>query len=389
MAPLALGGGIVQATTLTVASGAKLIGFGSVQNAVTNAGLIEANGGTLTVTGSITGAGTPQADIGATLALTGPSSLASKVTDNGTVSLGGGTLKATTFTVASGSKLIGFGTVQNAVANAGTIEANGGALTVTGAITGAGTLQADSAATLALTGSSILAAQVTDKGAVSLGGGTLKATTFTVASGSKLIGFGTVQNAVSNAGLVEANGGTLAVTGAITGAGTLQADSGATLALTGAVNSATKVTDNGTVSIGVGDTLTVTGSVDPASTGVFLLNNSSVLDVAVDKGTSNKMSFIGTGKLSVDAIAQFGNNIGTTSYTGPLLESFGTGDTVQLKDLNFAGASIVSYTSASGLLQLANGATKSTLLFQDSTLGGTKTFHLGNDGGGHVLLTET
>jgi hypothetical protein len=279
--------------------------------------------------------------------------------------------------------------VQNAVANAGLIEANGGVLGVTGSITGAGTLQADSAATLSLTGASILATKVTDNGTVSLGGGTLKATTFTVAAASKLIGSGTVQNAVANSGLVEANGGTLSVTGAITGAGALQADSGATLALTGAVNSATTVKDNGTVSIGVGDKLTVTGAVDPASTGVFLLNNSSVLDVAVDKGTSNKMSFIGTGRLAVDAIAQFGNNIGTTSYTGPLLENFGIGDAIQLKDLNFAGASIVSYTAASGLLQLANGATKSTLLFQDSTLGGTKAFHLGNDGGGHVLLTET
>jgi hypothetical protein len=384
-----LGGGTFQTNSLSVTSGAKFFGFGTVQNSVSNAGLIEVNTGTLTVTGSISGAGTLQADAATTLVLNGASIQAAKVTDNGTVNLGGGTVQATTFTIAAGAKLIGFGSVQNAVANAGLIEANGGVLGVTGSITGAGTLQADSAATLSLTGASILATKVTDNGTVSLGGGTLKATTFTVAGASKLIGFGTVQNAVANSGLVEANGGTLAVTGAITGAGALQADSGATLALTGAVNSATTVKDNGTVSIGVGDKLTVTGAVDPASTGVFLLNNSSVLDVAVDKGTSNKMSFIGTGRLAVDAIAQFGNNIGTTSYTGPLLENFGIGDAIQLKDLNFAGASIVSYTAASGLLQLANGATKSTLLFQDSTLGGTKAFHLGNDGGGHVLLTET
>ena len=62
---------------------------------------------------------------------------------------------------------------------------------------------------------------------------------------------------------------------------------------------------------------------------------------------------------------------------------------MQLKDLNFAGASAPVYTPATGLLQLANGATKATLLFDDSTLGGTKTFHIANDGGGHVLLTET
>ena len=382
-----LGGGIVQATTMTVAAGAKLIGFGTIQNAVTNSGLIDANGGALTITGSITGAGTLQADIAATLALNGASSLASKVTDNGTVQLGGGTLKSTTLTVASGAKLSGFGTVQNAVANSGLIEANGGTLTVTGAITGTGTLQADIGAALALNGTSSLASKVTDNGIVQLGGGTLTATTLTVASGATLSGLGTVKNAVTNAGVIEATSGTLTVTGAITGAGALQADSGATLSLTGATGTATTVTNNGTVSLGVGDNLDVTGSVNAASTGVFLLNNSSVLEVAVDKGTSNKMSFIGTGQLSVDAVAQFGNNVGLGTYTGPLLENFGVGDVVQLKDLNFTGASIVSYTAATGLLQLANGATKSTLLFQNSSLG-AGSFFIGNDGGGHVAVTH-
>ena len=383
-----LGGGIVQATTMTVASGAKLIGFGTVQNAVVNSGLIDANGGILTVTGSITGAGTLQSDIAATLTLNGTSSLASKVTDNGTVKLGGGTLKATTLTVASGATLSGFGTVQNAVANSGLIDANGGVLTVTGAITGTGTLQADIGATLALNGTSNLASKVTDNGTVQLAGGTLTATTMTVASGANLGGFGTVQNAVSNAGVIEATGGTLTVTGTITGAGALQADSGATLSLTGATGTAATVTNNGTVSLGVGDNLDVTGSVNAASTGVFLLNNSSVLEVAVDKGTSNKMSFIGTGQLSVDAVAQFGNNVGLGTYTGPLLENFGVGDVVQLKDLNFVGASIVSYTAATGLLQLANGATKATLLFQNSSLG-AGSFFIGNVGGDVAVTHHT
>ena len=176
-------------------------------------------------------------------------------------------------------------------------------------------------------------------------------------------------------------------TGSITGAGTLQSDSAATLALTGASIQAAKVTDNGTVSLGNGDVLVVTGAVDPASTGVFLLNNSSVLEVAIDKGTSNKMSFVGTGQLTIDAVAQFGNNVGLGTYTGPQLQNFGVGDGVQLKDLNFTGASIVSYTAATGLLQLANGATKATLLFQDSSLG-AGSFFIGNDGGGHVLVTH-
>jgi hypothetical protein len=79
--------------------------------------------------------------------------------------------------------------------------------------------------------------------------------------------------------------------------------------------------------------------------------------------------------------------VGLGTYTGPLLENFGVGDVVQLKDLNFTGASIVSYTAATGLLQLANGATKSTLLFQNSSLG-AGSFFIGNDGGGHVAVTH-
>jgi len=128
--------------------------------------------------------------------------------------------------------------------------------------------------------------------------------------------------------------------------------------------------------------------VNAASTGVFLLNNSSVLEVAVDKGTSNKMSFIGTGQLSVDAVAQFGNNVGLGTYTGPLLENFGVGDVVQLNDLNFVGASIVSYTAATGLLQLKSGATKATLLFQNSSLG-AGSFFLGNVGGDVAVTHHT
>ncbi len=149
---------------------------------MSNEGLIEVNTGTMTVTGAISGAGTLQADAGTTLVLNRASIQAAKVTDNGTVNLGGGIVQATTMTVATGAKLIGFGSVQNAVVNSGLIDANGGMLTVTGSITGAGTLQSDIAATLTLTGTSSLASKVTDNGTVKLGGGTLKATTFTVAS---------------------------------------------------------------------------------------------------------------------------------------------------------------------------------------------------------------
>ena len=90
----------------------------------------------------------------------------------------------------------------------------------------------------------------TDSGIVQLGGGTFQTNSLSVTSGAKFFGFGTVQDSVSNAGLIEVNTGTLTVTGSISGAGTLQADAGTTLVLTGPSIQAAKVTDHGTVSLG-------------------------------------------------------------------------------------------------------------------------------------------
>ena len=68
------------------------------------------------------------------------------------------------------------------------------------------------------------------------------------------------KSAVPNSGRVEASGGTLTVTGGVTGTGTLQADSGATLVLNGATNTASTVVDNGVVSLGANDNLTASGT---------------------------------------------------------------------------------------------------------------------------------
>ena len=60
---------------------------------------------------------------------------------------------------------------------------------------------------------------------------------------------------------------------------------------------------------------------------MFILNNSSLLEVAVDTGASNKMSFIGsTSQLTVDAVGQFGTNVGLGTYTGPQMLNFGIGE---------------------------------------------------------------
>jgi hypothetical protein len=195
---------------------------------------------------------------------------------------------------------------------------------------------------------------------------------------------------LANAGAVIVTGGHVAINGPLTGAGTLQVDSADALALNGTASTAGSVLNDGTVTIGASDSLDVTGSINAASSGLFVLTNASLLEVAADTGGNNQISFLGTSgdKLLVDAVGSFGANVGLISYTGPTLENFGTANTIDLKNLLFSGATIDSYTASTGLLQLQSGSTKATLLFANATLG-KGSFHLAADSGTGTLLTHS
>jgi hypothetical protein len=65
------------------------------------------------------------------------------------------------------------------------------------------------------------------------GNGIFPMVPITNASGAVISGYGTVDVGIVNEGLVQASGGTLALTDAVSGAGTLQVDAGATLQLAG------------------------------------------------------------------------------------------------------------------------------------------------------------
>jgi hypothetical protein len=89
----------------------------------------------------------------------------------------------------------------------------------------------------------------------------------------------------------------------------------------------------------------------------------------------------------VDAAKQFGLNVGMTNYTGPLLEHFIAGDSVDLKNVPSAGL-VLNYATSTGDLQISSGgAVLATLQFQNSSLG-TGTFHTAADGIG-TLLTHS
>jgi hypothetical protein len=153
------------------------------------------------------------------------------LSDSGDIVLAGGTLSTGGLTITAAGSLTGSGTVAMAVANAGTIEAEGGLLVLAAGATG-GVLQAGVGATLDLAASSSAGPVVVD-GVLKLDGVTLSATALTLAGTGTLVGTGTVAAAAADAGQIEAGGGVLLMQGSVTGLGRLQADAGATLDLAG------------------------------------------------------------------------------------------------------------------------------------------------------------
>lgn len=170
----------------------------------------------------------------------------------------------------------------------------------------------------------------------------------------------------------------------INGASTIAVDSGAIWTFSGA-NSIASFVNNGTAIVASGGSLNVSSAVDPSSSGVFQLATNASLEIAAALGTNVKMQFLGsspTNKLIIDKAANFGTNVGTASYAGPLLENFAAGDVIDLKGISPASLGL-NYTAATGVLKItgSGGSALATLLFQNSTLG-AGTFHAASDGSG-------
>ena len=137
--------------------------------------------------------------------------------------------------------------------------------------------------------------------------------------------------------------------------------------------------NNGT--LGVSGSLDVATAVDPASAGIFQLTGNSSLEVAAATGTASKVQFQGSNELIADNFASFGSSGG-----GPLLESFGAGDSVDLRQLASSNLSL-NFNPATGSLAVSNGTQTATLYFQTSSLG-AGTFHAASDSGNGVLITH-
>ena len=139
---------------------------------------------------------------------------------------------------------------------------------------------------------------------------------------------------------------------------TLAVDAGATWTLTG-TNTAATVLDNGTLNIA--GSLVVSSAINPASTGLFQIQAGAKLETAADTGTNTQINFLGSSQLTIDSVASFGTNVGTSSYAGPLLEDFVNGDKIDLKQYSSTGASF-SYNASTGVLQMSNSSGKQASL---------------------------
>jgi fibronectin-binding autotransporter adhesin len=345
---------------LLVGSGVNLSGVGTITSAVTDSGIITASGGTLALTGLLTGSGALQIGAGAILDLAAGGTLAEPITgSSGTLELGGSYTQGTAalsvgaLIINSGASFSATGSLAYPVIDNGALNASSGTLTLSGALSGTGTLLAAAGAVLDLTQGGVLAETILGAGMLKLDGATpytlsssqnVSVTNLSVDTGVTFSGSGTIASAISNVGTLSATSGTLALTGAITGTGPLQVAAGAVLHLTagGTLNQA--VSGAGTLDLG-GAYTRGTGALTMAA-------------LVVDAGAS----YAGTGLLSA-AIADAGtlNAASATLTLSGVVSGAGTlsaasGATL---DLTHGGALTEAVTGA-GSLKL-DGATPYTL----------------------------
>ena len=208
-----------------------------------------------------------------------------------------------------------------------------------------------------------------------VGGGTASSSTMELAGGT-----GSIAGLSGGSGTVTQNGQSWL----FTQFGSLVFDGGSNWTLDG-TNTAPTIGNNG--SLDIKGSLNVTTAIDPASTGLFKIDNTATLEVASVLGGGTQMQFLSNSRLVIDRAGSFGTGIGSASYAGPLLEDFGSGDTIDIKDFSAAGSTF-AYNDATGKLQLSNSASQAaTLQFQQSSIG-NGTFHVAGDGASGSLITR-
>ena len=330
----------IAAGILTVATGGT----------VAIATLTEGAGGTVTVTGSLsatseivigqTGTGLPMMTVGSlgVVSDSGSFLVGNAITGTLTVQTGGtvtgagaNTLQIELSSTATvDGTLGGFGTVavggpsSGTLVDGGTVEGaavtveNGGVFDGGSLIVGTAVTQGDIKTLTIDTGGTVdvTSASVGQGSSLVLAGGLLDPLGLTLNAGGVISGFGTLEANLANASTVTASGGTLEVTGSVTGTGTMAIAASATLVLPGSVASGQIIAftaNTGVLQIGsigfsgtignmlqgdiqAGDTIVVTGVADATSATVVGSNTLQIVSTSlgdIDLQLDPEQGFLG------------------------------------------------------------------------------------------------
>ena len=427
------------ATTLSAAAvridaGGTLstIGTNTIAGAVTDAGALEASSGSLSVSRVVSGGGTLLAAAGAVLHLKGGGALGEALLGSGTLLLNGAYSFAgnTQFTVANltiavDGSLSATGTIASNVNAAGTLTASTGTLVLTGPAGGNGTFQASNGAVMDLKTSGILPKALTGAGTIKLDGANYTyrtaasstVATLAVDSGVHLSGVGSIASTMIDNGSINASGGTLVLSGALSGTGRLSAAASAVLDLTAGGALAQVVSGAGTLELGGTYTL---GTAEPTiaalqiDTAGALSAAGTISGVVTNNGTitvsSGTLAFLaaaalsGTGTLEIGSAGSlallagssagqtvdFHNSGGVLDLSQPstflgTIADFGGSDTIDLIDTASNGSTYTPGTSG-GVLTVTEGGNKvATLNFEGNYT--SSSFSLTSDGHGGTSIT--
>jgi hypothetical protein len=151
-------------------------------------------------------------------------------------------------------------------------------------------------------------------------------------------------------------------------------------------DAAANLTNDGTLAIA--GSLDVSAAIDPSSTGLFHIESGATFEVGAATGSQARIGFLGSSQLVIDNTGSFGTNVGGANYTGPQLQDFKAGSTIDLRNFSAAGVTL-NFNSANGLLQVSNGSSQvASLDFQTSTLGGGA-FQVASDGNNGLLISHS
>ena len=301
---LSVGGAAGRTGLIVVTAGNTLAGHGTVAGALDVEGVVQAQGGVLTLVAPASGGGSLAIGPGATLAAFGPVALPVGFAAGATLELYG-TLAGFTGALtgfATGDALdLGSASFDSVAWSAGTLSLlSGGSVAQTLAIAGnyagqswqaaadggGGTLVTLAAngggVPLTVTGTLNVATAITAPSAiaqpgamVAMAGGTLSVASLTLAAGSSLTGHGTVAGVTGGAGIVTASGGVLAITGTLASNGVVTIAAGATLYVPSGIAAGPAVTFSGS-----GGTLELFGSAAGLLATVGGLAAGNAIDIA-------------------------------------------------------------------------------------------------------------